>query len=158
MITRADNWAEARRSTQAVLFPPAVHWWGFLLSTIDLAIPPLPLCRYENVTKSRSQHWVDSNNANPHIAGMTREIISKQLWQSLLPLLPPQQPSPQGGCSQYDFRRCREYLRQRGSKARIMKEVINIYPTSDLKEQVQIWQSFFDQLAKVPKLRARIRR
>ncbi|MCF7717051.1 IS5/IS1182 family transposase, partial [Aeromonas jandaei] len=28
---------------------------------------------------------------------MTRKIISNQLWKSLQPLLPPQQPSPRGG-------------------------------------------------------------
>lgn len=33
---------------------------------------------------------------------MTRKIISKQLWKSLQPLLPPQQPSPRGGRPRLD--------------------------------------------------------
>lgn len=46
---------------------------------------------------SLEQHQVCSNDANPHTAGMTRKIISNQLWKSLLPLLLPRQPSPRGG-------------------------------------------------------------
>jgi len=33
---------------------------------------------------------------------MTRKIISNQLWTSLQPLLPPQQPSPRGGRPRLD--------------------------------------------------------
>ena len=33
---------------------------------------------------------------------MTRKIISNQLWKSLQPLLPPQQPSPWGGRPRLD--------------------------------------------------------
>lgn len=33
---------------------------------------------------------------------MTRKIISNQLWTSLLPLLPPRQPSPWGGRPRLD--------------------------------------------------------
>ena len=33
---------------------------------------------------------------------MTRKIISNQLWKSLQPLLPPQQPSPRGGLPRLD--------------------------------------------------------
>lgn len=33
---------------------------------------------------------------------MTRKIISNQLWKSLQPLLPPQQPSPRGGRPRLD--------------------------------------------------------
>ena len=33
---------------------------------------------------------------------MTRKLISKKLWQSLQPLLPPRQPLPRGGRPRFD--------------------------------------------------------